>query len=294
MKNTAAPEVSPEFESLVPEMSFTRRDFVATMLGTGFALAVQPVIAQQVITTDTQGLTAGEIKVPTKDGSIPAYRAQPETGSKFPVILVVSEIWGVHQYIADVCRRLGKLGYMGIAPELFVRQGDPRKLSNVQAIQAEILSKVTDAQVMADLDACVAWAETNGGDTSRLAVTGFCWGGRIAWLYSAHQPKVKAGIVWYGRIEGEINERTPKHPLDVAAQLKTPVLGLYGGKDQGISLENVEDMKKALAKGASKSELHVYPDAGHAFHADYRPSYRKEAAEDGWKRLLAWLKQHGV
>lgn len=290
----AQPRVSPEFDSLVPEVPFSRRGFVVTMVGTGFALAVQPVVAQQVITTDTQGLTAGEIKVPVKDGTMAAYRSQPAGESKLPVILVVSEIFGVHEHVADVCRRLAKLGYLAIAPELFARQGDPRKLTNIQDILAEIVSKVPDAQVMGDLDACVDWAAANGGDTARLGITGFCWGGRITWLYTAHQPKVKAGVAWYGRLEGEVNARTPKHPLDLAAELKAPVLGLYGGKDQGIPLDNVEDMKKELAKAGGKSDIHIYPDAPHAFHADYRPSYRKDAAEDGWKRLQAWFKKHGV
>jgi carboxymethylenebutenolidase len=294
MKKANGLDRSSDFDSLVPEMSFTRRSFVATVLGSGFALAVQPVLAEQMVVTDTQGLSAGEIKVPAKDGGIPAYRAQPASGTRFPVVLVVSEIFGVHEHIADVCRRLGKKGYLAIAPELFVRQGDPRKLDSIPAIQSDIISKVPDAQVMADLDACVDWAAANGGDTSRLAITGFCWGGRVTWLYASHQPKLKAGVAWYGRLKGESNERTPRHPLELAGSLKVPVLGLYGGKDQGIPLESVEAMQEALAKAGGKSQIHVYPDAPHAFHADYRPSYRKDAAEDGWKRMLAWLQQHGA
>lgn len=208
--------------------------------------------------------------------------------------MVISEIFGVHEHIADVCRRLAKLGYLAIAPELFVRQGDPRKLSNVQLILADIISKVPDADVLSDLDACVAWAAANRGDTARLAVTGFCWGGRQTWLYSAHNPKVKAAVAWYGRLEDPANANQPQHPIDLAAKITVPVLGLYGGQDQGIPMDNVEDMQQALKKAGGKSQIHVYPDAPHAFHADYRPSYRKEAAEDGWKRMLEWFKKHGV
>lgn len=283
-----------EFDSLVPEVPFTRRGFIVTALGAGFALAVQPVMAQTAISTDTQGLAAGEVKIKVADGDMVAYRAQPASGSNFPVILVVSEIFGVHDYIADVCRRLAKLGYMAIAPELFARWGDPRKLTNIQDILAGIVARVPDAQVMSDLDGCVAWAKANGGDTARLGITGFCWGGRITWLYAAHNPRVKAGVAWYGRLDGEVNDRTPQYPLDLAAGLKAPVLGLYGGKDQGIAQDDVESMRAAIRKAGGKSEIHVYPDAPHAFHADYRPSYRKEAAEDGWKRMLEWFRKNGV
>lgn len=291
MKN---PTTSAEFDSLVPEVAFTRRGFAVTVLASGFALAVRPVMAQTAITTDTRGLTAGEIKVPTPDGQMVAYRAQPATGLKLPVILVVSEIFGVHEYIADVCRRLAKLGYLAVAPELFARWGDPRKVTSIQDILAGIVDKVPDAQVMADLDACAAWAKNNGGDAGRLGITGFCWGGRVTWLYAAHNPRVKAAVAWYGRLDGAANQRTPKHPLDLAEGLKAPVLGLYGGKDQGIPQEDVEAMRAAIRKAGGQSQIHVYPDAPHAFHADYRPSYRKEAAEDGWKRMQAWFRKHGV
>ena len=294
MNKTATRSSNPEFDSLLPGEPFTRRTFVVSMLGAGFALAVQPVAAQTVITTSTEGLVAGEVKIPVSNGEMVAYRAQPAKGSNFPVILVVSEIFGVHEHIADICRRLAKLGYLAIAPELFARQGDPRKITSVQTIVETIISKVPDAQVMSDLDACEAWAKTHGGDTSRLAITGFCWGGRITWLYAAHNPRLKAGVAWYGRVEGLENALTPKHPLDQAAQLKAPVLGLYGGKDQGIPLEDVEGMRAAIKKAGGKSEIHVYPDAPHAFLADYRPSYRKDAAEDGWKRMQAWLKKNGA
>jgi len=283
-----------EFNSLLPEIPFTRRSFMVTSLGAGFALAVQPSLAQTAIHTDSQGLLAGEIKVPVKDGEMVAYRAQPASGANFPVILVISEIFGVHEHIADVCRRLAKLGYLALAPELFARQGDPRKVANVGDILSGIVAKVPDAQVMSDLDACVAWAGKNHGNTARLGITGFCWGGRITWLYVAYNPQVKAGVAWYGRLDGEVNANTPKYPLDLAKELKAPVLGLYGGKDQGIPQDDVEAMREAIKKAGGKSELHVYPDAPHAFNADYRPSYRKDAAEDGWKRMQAWLKKYGV
>lgn len=284
-----------EFDSLMPGVSFTRRGFIVTSLGAGFALAVQPSLAQTTpIATDSQGLVAGAVKVPAAGGDMVAYRAQPASGDNFPVLLVVSEIFGVHEYIADVCRRLAKLGYLAIAPELFARQGDPRKLANVQEIISGVVAKVPDAQVMGDLDACVAWAGKNGGNAARLGITGFCWGGRMAWLYAAHNPRLKAGVAWYGRVDGEVNANTPKHPLDLAGELKAPVLGLYGGKDQGISLDDVEAMRGAIKQAGGPSELHVYADAGHAFHADYRPTYRKDAAEDGWKRMQAWFKRHGV
>ena len=289
---------SAEFDSLVPAVPFNRRSFIVTALGAGFALSVQPVMAQTAITTDTNGLTAGEIKVPAVGGEMPAYRAQPAVGKNFPVILVVQEIFGVHEHIKDICRRLAKQGYLAIAPELYARQGDPRAYANVQELMDTLVSKVPDAQVLGDLDACVAWAKGNSGDTARLGITGFCWGGRITWLYAAHNPQVKAGVAWYGRIIGSASEMNPKHPIDIAGQLKGPVLGLYGGQDQGIPLDTLDRMRKALAESsnvASKaSTIHVYDNAPHAFNADYRPSYRKEEAEDGWKRLLAWFKQNGV
>ena len=290
-------KIEPEFDSLVPAQSFDRRSFIVTSLGAGFAVATQSALAQTAIKTDDNGLVVGEIKVPVKDGDMVAYRAVPSGVSKAPVVLVVSEIFGVHEYIRDVCRRLAKLGYCAIAPELFARQGDPREIASIPEIQAKITSKTPDAQVLADLDACVAWAAGKGADTSRLAITGFCWGGRIAWLYAAHNPGVKAGVAWYGRLVGPANDITPRHPTDLAGQLKAPVLGLYGGQDAGIPPETIAGMEKALKQGsaaAQASEIHVYANAPHAFHADYRPSYRKEEAEDGWKRMQAWFLKNGV
>lgn len=286
-----------ELDALVPQQSFDRRSFLVTSLGAGFALAVQPVMAQTAIRTDDAGLLAGEVKVPVKDGELVAYRALPQGASKPPVVLVVSEIFGAHEYIRDVCRRLAKLGYCAIAPELFARQGDPRSIESIPEIQAKITSKTPDAQVMSDLDACVAWAAGKGGDTRRLAITGFCWGGRITWLYAAHNPQLKAGVAWYGRLVGAVNEFTPKHPSDLTGDLKAPVLGLYGGLDTGIPLETVEAMEEKLKTGspaARASAIHLYDNAPHAFHADYRPSYRKEEAADGWQRLLDWFRKHGV
>jgi len=272
----------------------TRREFIAvSSLTAGFAIAVQPVSAK-VITTSSKGLIAGEVKIPVSDGTIPAYRAQPAKGKNFPVILVIQEIFGVHAHIQDVCRRLAKLGYLAIAPELFYRQGDVSKLADIAQIRP-IVSKVPDAQVFADLDATVEWATKSAqGDIQKLGITGFCWGGRITWLYAAHNPKVKAGVAWYGRLVGESTELTPKHPIDIAKNLQVPILGLYGGKDTGIPLDTVEQMREQLKGGNVNSEIVVYPDAPHAFNADYRPSYRQKEAEDGWKRLKAWFKKNGL
>ena len=272
----------------------TRRKFIATAtLATGFALAVQPIYAQ-VITTDAKGLVAGAVKIPVKDGEIPAYRAMPATGKNFPIVLVIQEIFGVHEHIQDVCRRFAKLGYVAIAPELFVRQGDVSKLSSVDEIR-QVVAKVPDAQVLSDLDATTEWAVKSAqGNPGKLGITGFCWGGRITWLYSAHNPKVKAGVAWYGRLVGDATELTPKHPVDIASTLKVPILGLYGGQDTGIPLDTVEQMRSRLASSSSKSEIIVYPDAPHAFFADYRPSYREKEALDGWQRLQAWFKRYGV
>jgi carboxymethylenebutenolidase len=287
------------FEMLVPTAGAgpTRRAFVSGAVGAGFAAAALPVVAETTLKTDSDGLVVGEVTIPVGDFKMPAYRAAPRGRARAPVVLVVSEIFGVHEYIADVARRLAKAGCFALAPELFARQGDASSYGEIAKLLAEVISKVPDAQVMADLDACVAWAEGQGADTGRLGVTGFCWGGRITWLYSAHSPAVKAGVAWYGRLVGQADPLRPRQPVDVAAALHGPVLGLYGGADTGIPLDTVEAMNKALAAGgpaARKSELVVYPGAPHAFHADYRPSYRRDAAEDGWRRCLAWMKSHGV
>jgi carboxymethylenebutenolidase len=280
--------------SLLPKTEFTRREFVVTSLAAGFALAVQPVTAQ-TNTTDASGLVADEVKIPVVDGEIPAYRAMPAKGGPFPVVLVVQEIFGVHEHIKDVCRRFGKLSYVAVAPELYARQGDVSKMTNINEIISQVVSRVPDAQVMSDLDAAVAWAgKSSQGNTSRLGITGFCWGGRIVWLYAAHNPKLKAGVAWYGRLVGQSDELHPKNPVDLAASLKAPVLGLYGGSDPGIPVETVEQMRAALKAANSPSEIIVYPDTPHAFHADYRPSYRPQQAQDGWRRLQEWFKKYGA
>jgi carboxymethylenebutenolidase len=286
--------VESGLEGLLPRAQWTRRGFVMTSLATGFALSVQPVSAE-AIHTDATGLEAGEVKVPVQDGSIPAYRAMPDKGGPFPTVLVVQEIFGVHEHIKDLCRRLAKVGYYAIAPELYARQGDPSKYTEIPTLISEIVSKVPDAQVMSDLDATEAYAKASGkADTSRLAITGFCWGGRITWLYAAHNPDLKAAVAWYGVIDRPRTELQPKYPIDLAADLKAPVLGLYGAADQGIPVDTVEKMQAACKAAGKTCEIKIYPDTPHGFNADYRPSYREEAAKDGWAKLLAWFKEHGV
>ena len=293
--STLTPDLKSQLVSLVPDMPLSRRGFVVTTLSAGFAAAAMPVCAQTVITTDTKGLVAGEVKIPVPDGSIPGYRARPADNKKHAVVLVVQEIFGVHEHIKDVCRRFAKAGYYAIAPELYTRQGDPTKITDIPTLLSTIVSKVPDKQVMADLDATVAVAAKSGhADASKLAVTGFCWGGRIVWLYAAHNPKLKAGVAWYGPIARPGTELQPKQPLDLAADMKAPVLGLYGGADQGIPNDTVEKMQAALKAAKKPSEIIVYPDTPHGFHADYRPSYRKDKAEDGWAKALAWFKKNGV
>jgi len=278
----------------IPKASVTRRGFVVTALATGFAFAVRPVSAD-TLTTDAEGLTTGEVKIPTSDGSMPAYRAMPAQGGPFATVLVVQEIFGVHEHIKDVCRRLAKLGYLAVAPELYALQGDVSKLSDINEIRTKVVSKVSDAQVMADLDSTAGWAKDSGfGNIRKLGITGFCWGGRIVWLYAAHSMQLKAGVAWYGRLIGEHSKMQPQHPIELVGSLKAPVLGLYGGADEGIPLDTIEQMKQALKAAGNPSEIIVYPDTPHGFHADYRPSYRKEQAQDGWKRLQAWFRQHGV
>lgn len=277
-----------------PISDLSRRGFVATSLAAGFALAVQPVSAD-AIKTDADGLEAGEVKIPVADGAIPAYRAAPEGEGSYPVVLVVQEIFGVHEHIKDVCRRFAKLGYYAIAPELYARQGDVSQMKDFRQIIGKVVSKVPDAQVMSDLDAAVAFAKASGkGNVSKLGITGFCWGGRIVWLYAAHNRDLKAGVAWYGRLVTDHDDLHPKNPIDIAESLQAPVLGLYGGADQGISLDSVEAMRKALEKAGKSCEIIIYPDTPHAFFADYRPSYRPDQAADGWKRLIAWFKKNGV
>lgn len=279
------------------EAGATRRTALKAAIGVGYAASVLPTLAQTAIKTPADGLVAGDVTIDVNGFGMPAYRAAPAGKTGLPVVLVLSEIFGVHEYIADTARRFARAGYLAIAPELFVRQGDAQGYGEMAKLIAEVISKVPDAQVLGDLDATVKWAAANGGDASKLGVTGFCWGGRQTWLYAAHNPQVKAAVAWYGRLVGNVNELTPRHPIDVAARLHAPVLGLYGAADTGIPLDTVDKMKAALGAGnaaARGSTFVVYPDAPHAFHADYRPSFRKEAAEDGWKRAMDWFRQHGV
>lgn len=290
-------DIVNDYASLLDNARFSdgveRRDFLKAALGSSFALAALPVVAQSVIKTDTTGLTAGTVTLNIAGQAVPVYRAQPEGKKNLPVILVISEIFGVHEHIADVARRFAKLGYLAIAPDLFVRQGDAVHAER-EVLMRDIVGKTPDAQVLSDLDAVVAWAGQNNGNIDKLGITGFCWGGRITWLYASHNPKVKAGVAWYGRLEGTPNQYTPSNPVDFAAKLTVPVLGLYGAKDTGIPQASIENMKVELAKGKSGSTFVVFADSGHAFHADYRPSYVEKDAKDGWARATAWFREHGV
>jgi carboxymethylenebutenolidase len=281
--------------SLVPPTDVSRRGFVVTSLASGFALAVQPVCAQTMITTDTNGLLANEVKIPVAGGEIPGYAAMPATGGPFPTVLVIQEIFGVHEHIKDMCRRFAKLGYFAVAPSLYSREGDVSQIKEIPEIISKVVSKVPDAQVASDLDATVAWAKGTGkADTTKLGVTGFCWGGRQVWLYAVHNPNVKAAVAWYGPLKRPGTDLQPKNPIDLVDQLRVPVLGLYGGADPGIPLDSIEEMRKALKAANNPSEIVVYPDTPHGFNADYRPSYRPEQAKEGWAKLQAWFKQHGV
>ena len=293
MQPAIAPEPIPDLVAFTPKTEYSRRDFVMTSLASGFAAAVLPVNAQ-TITTDTKGLRAGEVKIPVKDGQMPAYRAMPAGGKNLPVVLVVQEIFGVHEHIKDICRRFAKEGYLAIAPELYARQGDASKYADVAELVKEVVSKVPDDQVMSDLDASAAWAAKNGGNADKMAVTGFCWGGRIVWMYAAHNPRLKAGAAWYGGLVRAGSPLTPTHPIDIVPTLKVPVLGLYGGADAGIPNDTVEKMRDALKKAGSPSEIVLYADTPHGFHADYRPSYRPGEANDAWKRLLVWFRKYGA
>jgi carboxymethylenebutenolidase len=290
MKRRSAMEDFPVSTS--SETELTRREFVATTFSAGIALAANPASARTVA-ADSGGIAAGDVIIPAPGSAISGYQARPGSGGPFPVVLIAYEAFGLQEHIKDTCRRFAGEGYLAIAPDLFCRQGDVSKLETFDEI-FKIVSKVPDAQVMTDLDAAVEWAAKNKGDAKRVGVTGFCWGGRITWLYAAHSPKVKAGTAWYGRLVGDTTELHPKNPIDIVPLLKAPVLGLYGGQDQGIPLDTVEEMRAALKRANNPSEIIVYPDAPHGFFADIRPSYRKKDAEDGWKRLLAWFKKYGA
>jgi len=274
--------------------ALSRRGFIMTSLATGFALASGAVTAQ-AIKTDSTGLIAGEVSVPVGDGKVPAYRAMPAKGGRFPVILVVQEIFGVHEHIKDMCRRFAKLGYFAIAPEMFARQGDVSKMTDISEILTNVVSKVPDAQVMSDLDATVAFAQASGhADTARLGIIGYCWGGRTVWLYGAHNPRLKAGVAYYGLLSGMKSDIKPNDPIDIGDALTVPVLGMYAGLDTYIKPDVVEAMRNKLAKGGSGSEVIVFPGVNHGFNADYRPTYDKTAADYAWKLAREWFKDHGV
>lgn len=279
-------------QGLLPRMDLTRRGFMTTTLATGFALCVQPLAAEP-ITTSSEGLVTGEVKIPVADGEIPAYRAAPAVGKNLPTVIVVEEIFGVHEHIKDVCRRFAKAGFLAVAPELYSRLGDVTKLTDIKDVIA-VVNKAPDTQSFADLDATFAWVGKNGGDIKKVGITGFCRGGRMVWMYAAHNPNLRAGVAWYGPLKGKASEVFPQHPIDVVDNIKIPVLGLYGAKDQGIPVSDVEEMKQKLANGKSRSNFVVYPDADHGFNADYRPSYNADASMDGMKRAIDWLKNYGV
>jgi carboxymethylenebutenolidase len=278
------------------DKDITRRTFAATGLVTGFTLATGPLNAAAIV-TDTRGIEAGEVSVSVADGHIPAYRARPERRHNAPVVLVVQEIFGVHEHIKDLCRRLAKTGYYAIAPSLYARFGDPGKydMAHAKDLMTDIVGKVPDNEVMSDLDSTVAFAKGEGADAAKLAITGFCWGGRVVWLYTAHSPDVKAGVAWYGPLAGTPNALRPHTATELAGDLHAPVLGLYAGLDKGITAADIDTMRAALAKaGKTASRIDVFPDAQHGFNADYRDSYNEKDAKDGWARMLAWFKANGV
>ncbi len=289
-------KLDPQFESLMPAVPFSRRGFLISSAATGFALSAGPIMAQQAVSTSADGLQVGEVQVPAKDGQkIPAYFAAPSKAARYPVILVIPEVFGMHEYQKDICRRLAKVGYFAVTSDPFFRKGDLSKVADIKEVIATA-NALTDEQAFADLDAVVDWAGKHAkANVGKLGITGMCRGGRTVWQYTGHNPKIKAGVSWYGGLN-PMPPAMPLSPIDTADKLNAPVLGLYGGADQGIPQNMVDRMNAALlAFGKEKqSMIHVYPDMPHAFHADYRPSYRKEAAEDGWKRMLAWFKKHGV
>jgi carboxymethylenebutenolidase len=298
-------DLKNEFDALLPgqstEAGASRRTALKAALGVGYAAAAMPIMAQTAIKTSAEGLKTGQTTFEVNGFKVPAFYAAPAGKTNLPVILVIQEIFGVHEYIADTARRFAKAGYLAIAPDMFARQGDATKYTEISKLMTDIVAKVPDEQVMADLDGAVKWAGSNGGNLKKVGITGFCWGGRITWLYAEQSKNVKAGVAWYGRLVGASSPITPKHPVELAAGIQAPVLGLYGGQDAGIPLTTVNQMKDALAEGAAKgnkaaaaSEFVVYPSAPHAFHADYRPSYRKDEAADGFAKALQWFKTHGV
>ena len=286
---------NPDLNSLVPEVKFTRRGFIASSVATGFALSAGPVMAQTVIKTPADGLEVGSAVIPVNGGAMPIYFAAPKAAGKRATVLVIPEIFGMHEHQRDLCRRLAKAGYYAVTMDPFFRKGDLSKIADIKEV-LPLANSLDDATMYADLDTLVAWLEQQPKvNIRKLGITGMCRGGRTTWMYTAHSKKIKAGVAWYGGLNPTLPAQ-PQTPLDITDQLNAPVLGLYGGADQGIPVAMVERMRAGLlAFGRDKeSIIHVYPDTPHAFLADYRPSYRKAAAEDGWKRMLAWFKKNGV
>ncbi len=284
----------PHLESLLPAVPFSRRGFVVSSLATGFALAVRPAMGQKPIHTSAEGLAAGEVKIPVADGSMPAYYARPAAGTRLATIVVLPEIFGVHEHMKDICRRLAKAGYLAVCPEIYARQGDAVNAPTVEAA-VRIANAKPDPELFADIDAVIDWAaKSGGGDPARVGITGFCRGGRQVWMYAAHSNRVKAGVAWYGALEAAPSATMPRRPIDVVRELKVPVLGLYGDADGGIPVDQVERMRAALKAAGKPAEIVLYDDAEHGFFADYRGSYQEKAAQDGWKRMLDWFKRHGV
>jgi carboxymethylenebutenolidase len=285
----------PDLESLMPAVPFSRRGFLVSSAASGFALAAGPLMAQQAIKTPADGLETGEVKVPVPGGEMPAYWAAPKKAGKFATIIVIPEVFGLHEYQRDIVRRLARVGYFAVSADPFFRMGDLSKVADVKQVVASA-NTLTDAQAFADLDALVAWlGKQPKANLNKLGLTGMCRGGRMVYMYTAHNPKIKAAVAWYGGLSPAPPGITTT-PMDITDKLNAPVLGLYGGADSGIPMQQVERLRAGLlAFGKDKdSPIHVYPDMPHAFHADYRNTYRKEAAEDGWKRMLAWFKKHGV
>lgn len=273
-------------------LPLARRAFVMTSLIAGFSLAAARAEAEP-IHTDAAGLDAGETQIPVAEGALPGYFARPQGAGPFPTILVIEEVFGVHEYIKDVCRRFARLGYLAVAPELYARQGDLSKMTDMTQIMG-VISRAPDAEIYSDLDATVAWAGENRGDAARLGINGFCRGGRAVWLYAAHSRQLKAGVSWYGQLSTPKTAIQPEAAIEVVDRINCPVLGLYGGKDASAPAKLLQEAE-AKARAAGKTvEIVVYPDAGHAFHADYRPSYVAADAADGWKRAVAWFRKYGV
>lgn len=282
----------PPDQSWIADTGVTRRQALAgTVVAASYALAAQPLSAT-AIATSADGLDAGMVTFATGGIQMGAYRAKPKGRKNLPVIIVVQEIFGVHEWIRDIVRRFAKAGYYAIAPDLYQRQGDATKVADFKQLFAEIVSKVPDAQVMGDLDALTAFVGSDGGNAKRIGITGFCWGGRITWLYAAHNLKLKAGVAWYGRVKGAGTALQPRNPIELVADIKAPVLGLYGALDKGIPVADVEAMNAALKAAKKSSSIHLYPQADHGFLADYRPSYNEAAARDGWSRALTHFRKH--